>query len=177
MQNTVINSKLIGAYNFTNIAVAVLIGKYFNVDIDDIKDALEAYTPNNNRSQIIEKATNRLILDAYNANPSSMKAALTNLNGLKDTNKIAILGDMFELGNDAEIEHQAIADYASDLNINSVYLIGENFNKISTESKTVKLFKSFEAFKEALKDISITNSTLLIKGSRGMALERTLDFL
>jgi len=175
--NTAINSKLIGAYNFTNIAVAVLIGKYFNVDIDDIKDALEAYMPNNNRSQIIEKATNRLILDAYNANPSSMKAALTNLNGLKDTNKIAILGDMFELGNDAEIEHQAIADYASDLNINSVYLIGENFNKISTESKTVKLFKSFEAFKEALKDISITNSTLLIKGSRGMALERTLDFL
>jgi len=176
-KNKLIKSKLIGNYNFSNIAAAIAIGNYFKVDDSSIKIAIEEYSPENNRSQIIKKGTNNIILDAYNANPTSMKAALESFETIKAEHKIAILGDMFELGQDAEKEHQAIAKYANQLSIDEIYLVGENFYKTEINSSKVKHFKTFEDLKETLTNQSITNSTLLIKGSRGMALERVLDLL
>ena len=173
--NTRIESKLIGTYNFTNLCAATTIGKHFNVSTDDIKSAIESYIPSNNRSQIIDKGNNKIIMDAYNANPSSMEVALDNLNKLSDNRKIAILGDMFELGNDAPSEHQNIADLVTKLNLDKIYLIGENFNKIYSKNDKIEIFSSFENFKLNFKEIS--NSTILIKGSRGMALERVLELL
>lgn len=174
-KGTIINSHLIGKYNFTNIAAAITIGDYFNVKPIDIKNAIENYVPNNNRSQIVLKNSNKIILDAYNANPSSMKEALENFNLLKSENKIAILGDMFELGKDSIKEHQEIAKLATSFNFNEVYLIGKAFSTITV--KNAFQFESFEAFKKSQNYININNTSILIKGSRGMALERILDLL
>ena len=175
VEDQTISSNLIGAYNFTNLCAAILIAKYFDVSLKDIKIGIENYIPQNNRSQIINLENNKVILDAYNANPSSMQAALTNFSNLKDENKIVILGDMFELGKEAKQEHEYIAKLAIDLGFSKVYLVGENFFKTETVSNTLDKHISFEAFKNSF--IKPENATLLIKGSRGMALERTLDLM
>ena len=172
-----IDSQLIGTYNFNNIAAAIAIGQYFKIDTTTIKEAIESYVPENNRSQIIQKGTTKIILDAYNANPTSMKAALDSFSRLDDSNRIAILGDMFELGVTAIKEHKFIADYAKSLNLLKVYLIGSHFNQVKTESDDLIVFESFEDFKTHFNQDLFENSTLLIKGSRGMALERVLDLL
>ena len=171
----IMQSQLIGYYNFNNMAAAIAIGNYFKVDDATIKTAIENYIPTNNRSQIIEKDSNKIILDAYNANPTSMRAALLNFEKQKG-HKIAILGDMFELGNDAKQEHQNIADLAMSLNINNVIFVGENFYKSNAKSSKSKQFKTFDDFKNNFDLSEIENATLLIKGSRGMALERILSF-
>jgi UDP-N-acetylmuramoyl-tripeptide--D-alanyl-D-alanine ligase len=168
-----IQSHLIGAYNFSNIAAAIAIANYFKVDDYNIKTAIESYIPSNNRSQIIQKASNKIILDAYNANPTSMQAALLNFEKQSGT-KIAILGDMFELGEETKKEHQHIADLAISLNIDEIIFVGENFFQSIVNSKKTKQFKSFDAFKSNFDFSQIENATFLIKGSRGMALERTL---
>lgn len=172
-----IQSHLIGEYNFNNIAAAIAIANYFKVEDKAIKSAIENYMPNNNRSQVLLKASNKIILDAYNANPTSMQAALLNFEKLNDTSKIAILGDMFELGQDAAIEHQNIVELLETLNYDKTILIGENFYKTVTKSKKIIQFKTFDAFKSDFDITQIKNTTLLIKGSRGMALERILDIL
>ncbi len=175
VENQTIKSNLIGEYNFANLCAATIIGKHFNVQIKAIKTAIEAYIPTNNRSQIIEKESNRIILDAYNANPSSMEVALKNFSNQKAIKKTAILGDMFELGDAAESEHLAIAKLANNLNIDTIILVGEHFFKVKIESKKVRQFNSFESFKTSF--TSIQYNSILIKGSRGMALERTLELL
>ena len=167
---------MIGAYNFTNIAAAIAIGSYFNVEINKIKFAIENYLPTNNRSQIIEKGSNHIILDAYNANPTSMFAALENLKQLDVSNKIVFLGDMFELGDTAMNEHQFIVDFLEKSDFKKVYILGANFSKTKRTEK-IQSFLSFESFKDANALIKFNDSTLLIKGSRGMALERLLDLL
>tara|TARA_R110001592_G_scaffold40349_19_gene132533 strand:+ start:9271 stop:10545 length:1275 start_codon:yes stop_codon:yes gene_type:complete len=169
-----ITTQLVGSYNFTNCCAAILIGKYFNVEMDEIKKGIENYIPQNNRSQIIDKNGHHIILDAYNANPTSMKAALENFQQLKADYKVAFLGDMFELGKTAEKEHQEICNIATNMNFDQVFLIGENFFK--TKSDCSK-FKSFDHLKETLNNKTLKNATILIKGSRGMALERILDLL
>ena len=127
--NLIINSHLIGEYNFTNIAVAIAIANYFKVDDKGIKEAIESYMPSNNRSQVIQTASHKIIMDAYNANPTSMRAALLNFEKLNDKIKVAILGDMFELGHEAEKEHQNIVDLASTQLLDKIILIGANFIK------------------------------------------------
>ena len=174
--NLEVQSQLIGDYNFNNIAAAIAIGSYFKVENKSIKTAIEHYTPTNNRSQIIKKDTNNIILDAYNANPTSMRAALLNFNK-QFGNKIAILGDMFELGNEAKQEHQTIVNLAMSLNIDQSIFIGENFYQSESNSEKILQFKSFEGFKNAFNVSEIKNTTLLIKGSRGMALERILELI
>jgi len=140
-----------------------------------VKDAIESYTPENNRSQILEKNGHRIILDAYNANPTSMKAALENFRNIEGQNKIVFLGDMFELGETASAEHQNIADLASRLGFANVYLIGALFNEVNT---SLKRFKSFQEISEYLQNHPLKDrSNLLIKGSRGMALERVVSLL
>ncbi|WP_276165561.1 UDP-N-acetylmuramoyl-tripeptide--D-alanyl-D-alanine ligase [Zobellia alginiliquefaciens] len=174
VENQVIESQLIGSYNFTNCAAAILMGKYFNVPLTDIKTAIESYAPSNNRSQIITHKGHQIILDAYNANPTSMTAALNNFSQMEGESKIAFLGDMFELGSIASIEHGNIADLASQLNFDTT-LVGENFNRISTN---LKKHSSFDELKKSLKDKPLPpKSLILIKGSRGMALERILDYI
>jgi len=175
VEDTTIASHLIGSYNFTNCAAAILMGRYFNVPLQDIKIAVEEYIPKNNRSQILEKNGHTIILDAYNANPTSMKAALENFDTMQGSTKIAFLGDMFELGKTAAVEHKTIADLAEQMNFDDVYLIGENFNAVNTPLKT---FESYEAVETFLKKNKLPhNSDLLIKGSRGMALERLLNLI
>lgn len=171
-----IQSHLIGIYNANNINAAITIGKYFNINENDIKDAIESYIPSNNRSQLIEKGTNHIILDAYNANPSSMSAALGNFIQIESNSKIAILGDMFELGEESSEEHKKIVESLQKETSIEVFYIGKDFYSNKTIDTHFHFFETFDEFnKNYLKKPQ--NSTILIKGSRGMALERTLDLL
>jgi UDP-N-acetylmuramoyl-tripeptide--D-alanyl-D-alanine ligase len=170
-----INTQLIGAYNFTNCAAAVLVGMYFGIAVEDIRMALEAYIPNNNRSQLIQRGSGQIILDAYNANPSSMTAALHHFQKLESVAKVAILGDMFELGADAELEHLSIGKLAQSLGLSRLYLVGKNF--AGTQLDEAK-YPDLDSLKTELSLNPIPKgATVLIKGSRGMALERILDFI
>ena len=175
VDDIIINSKLTGSYNLNNIAAAICIGKYFEVPLQEIKKGIEGYTPSNNRSQIIEKNSAKIILDAYNANPSSMKAALDSFSLHKNPHKVAFLGDMFELGEISKNEHQFIADYAEKNGLEEIYLIGNNFNGVNTVK--AKKFKTYESFEEYIKNKSFKDKIILIKGSRGMQLERILTFI
>ena len=171
-----IQSHLIGHYNFNNIAAAITMGSYFGVDRMNIKKAIESYVPNNNRSQIIKKETNTIILDAYNANPTSMMAALENFIQSSSPNKIIFLGDMFELGVTSEEEHQYISDYLEKKFDGQCYLIGNAFYKTTSNVANIKKYPSFENLKPILENSSFLNTHVLIKASRGMALERILNF-
>lgn len=174
-KNELIKSRLIGRYNYNNLAAAIAVGHYFKVPVKAMKNALENYIPTNNRSQILKREKVKIILDAYNANPSSMEAALENFNALQADNKIVFLGDMFELGDESAYEHQKIAQLAISYNFSKVYLIGKAFSTIQVKNAFV--YPSFDDFKKS-DNFKITgNATILIKGSRGMALERILDLL
>jgi UDP-N-acetylmuramoyl-tripeptide--D-alanyl-D-alanine ligase len=175
--NQNIQSHLIGIYNSNNINAAICIGHYFKVSDELIKEAIEHYIPENNRSQLIQKNSNEIILDAYNANPSSMSAAITNFLQLEKSNKIAILGDMFELGEESLSEHKKIIQLLENESDTITYFIGKDFYANQIQNPHVKFFENFENFAEFLKSNTPNNSLLLIKGSRGMALERILPIL
>lgn len=174
---TQINSNLIGIYNANNINAAVTIGHYFGLTDELIKKAIESYIPENNRSQLIKKGTNKIILDAYNANPSSMAVALDNFIQLEDTNKIIILGDMFELGNESSFEHNAIVNQLKSIDDIKVYYIGNDFYNSKIGKTNFNFFKTFEEFISNCDLKNFQNNTILIKGSRGMALEKILNHL
>lgn len=171
---TQIESHLIGNYNYSNIAIAATIGNYFNVSTEDIKKAIENYIPENNRSQIIKKQSNHIVLDAYNANPSSTKVVVENFKLINQQEKTVILGDMFELGSTSLAEHQTIVELVEKLNFENAYFVGENFYQTKTNSK---LFKTFEELFATLKADPLQNQSILIKGSRGMQLERLLAII
>lgn len=175
--NFSVESHLIGLYNANNINAAVAMGAYFKVDDTAVKQAIENYIPENNRSQLLKKGSNEIILDAYNANPSSMAVAITNFLQLENSNKVMILGDMFELGDESLQEHKQIVDSLSNQNQSVCYLIGKHFYETKVVSDKLQFFETFDVFAEFLKTIHFKENTILIKGSRGMALERTLEFI
>ena len=168
---------LTGNYNGTNMAAAYTIGNYFKVPKQDIIAALKDYIPRNNRSQIILKDNRRIILDAYNANPSSMAAALENLSQMEGVPKIAILGDMLELGAEAAAEHQQLVEDYEISPVHKVFLIGSNFSKTESTSQKIKKFETFEDFHKWFQPSEFNSGTILIKGSRGMALERVMELI
>lgn len=176
-KNTTIQSHLIGLYNANNINVAITIGCYFDIPIETIKEAIENYIPTNNRSQLLKKESNTIILDAYNANPSSMQAALINFFQLEENNKIAILGDMFELGEESTEEHQKIVKTCKNQDSITFYFIGKAFAMQQLEQSNLHFYTSFEDFQNAFTTKNTSNAFILIKGSRGMRLERTLDYI
>ncbi len=171
-----LKSKLIGDYNFENLLAAACIGKYFEVDPLLIQEALEEYTPLNNRSQLIRKEKNTIIMDAYNANPTSMLMALTNFANIQNDQKCVILGDMLELGEASNEEHQKIIDFIESQNFSDVYLVGPQFKKAITGNKK-KEFDNAELLSNYLKTQPIENKLILIKGSRGIHLEKILELL
>jgi UDP-N-acetylmuramoyl-tripeptide--D-alanyl-D-alanine ligase len=172
-----IESHLIGAYNATNIAVAIAVGQYFKIDDANIKKAIESYIPANNRSQILEKNNHKIILDAYNANPSSMKVAIENFLNLEVSPKVMILGDMFELGQESLVEHKNIVLLLEKEQTIQVFFVGNDFyaNKVSKDD--FRFFESYAELSQYLTENKLADSHILIKGSRGMALERTLELL
>ena len=172
-----IRTQLTGSYNFNNICVAIGLGEYFKISIKDIISGIEEYTPSNNRSQLLEQKDLTIILDAYNANPTSMEAALRSFATSKDGKAIAILGDMFELGNESKIEHEKIIDLATGLEIDRLIFVGSHFYSVKLNQPNTMFFKSFEDLKTNLDQIDLSKGRLLIKGSRGMALERILNVL
>jgi UDP-N-acetylmuramoyl-tripeptide--D-alanyl-D-alanine ligase len=172
-----ITSHLIGLYNANNINAAIAIGDYFEVSKESIKSALEGYIPENNRSQLITKGTNQIILDAYNANPSSMAVAIENFKQLDSSNKIAILGDMFELGGESLQEHKQVVDSLFNQKDIVCHFVGADFFANSVDNKNFHFHASFNELATYIKNQPIEHNTILIKGSRGMALERTLDVL
>ena len=175
--NTKITSHLIGLYNSNNINAAISIGVKFGVSLEDIKKAIEGFVPQNNRSQMLTINSNEIILDAYNANPSSMSVALENFFQLENDNKIAILGDMFELGDESLMEHKSIVELVTTNNSVTTYFIGKDFYANKIENENCYFFISYEDFSEYFKEVKINHYLILIKGSRGMALERTLQLL
>ena len=172
-----IQSHLIGLYNANNINAAITIGKYFNVPDEAIKTAIEGYIPENNRSQLHFKNTNRIILDAYNANPSSMSAALENFIQLVNPNKLAILGDMFELGAESLSEHQQIVESLIGHSEIEVLFVGHDFYSAAANHAHFHFFENFDALTEYVETKQFEQTEILIKGSRGMALERILESL
>lgn len=173
-QTMPVDTRLIGSYNLPNLLAAVAIGSYFGVTPLQIRQAIETYEPTNKRSQLIRTDKNTLILDAYNANPTSMMAALINFRDIQASNKTLILGDMRELGADSHQEHQHIIDFIRKSDFDSVFLVGEIFN---AHDHPYKGFATTADLKEWLGLHPLTDRYILIKGSRGIALETALSEL
>ncbi len=175
-QNKIIKSTIYGDYNFENIFIAIAIGEYFEVDFKNIKKGIESYIPKNNRSQISLKNNNTIILDAYNANPTSMSLALESFKKTNYKNKMIILGDMFELGKDSNYYHQEITNSLEKINDSRIYIVGEYF----CNTKHSDRIRSFSSSKELINNLSktnVSNYSILIKGSRGMQLEKIIEFI
>lgn len=173
----VVKTNLFGTYNFKNMAAALCIGKYFKVDADAANDAIANYTPQNNRSQIINTASNQIILDAYNANPVSMQAALDTIKAMEHPNKVVILGDMFELGDDTDVEHERIAEEATNMKLSKAIFCGKASAKAASKIEGSIPFLTKEDLAAYLENNPIQNSLILIKASRGMGLETLIDKL
>ena len=169
-ENSII-SNLIGDYQFYNIMLAISVGKYFEITDKNIKKAIESYTPKNNRSEIIKTKSNTIILDAYNANPSSMTAMLHSFAKQNYENKLCILGDMLEMGNTSLQEHKAIIDLANELKLECIF-IGTEFAQVHKQ-----VYNSTDKFSEFLKERPIKNKTILLKGSREITLEKLVKLL
>ncbi|MCL2131052.1 MAG: UDP-N-acetylmuramoyl-tripeptide--D-alanyl-D-alanine ligase [Lentimicrobiaceae bacterium] len=170
-----ITTQLTGSYNFYNAMAAAAVGKYFSVPMDKIAHALSAYTPDNSRSQIVRKGSYTLILDAYNANPSSMKLAIENIAGMNAENKVLLLGGMAELGGASTAEHQSIVDLIRTFSFDYVYLFGDEFAKTNADISWI--YTDSEQLQTALKSTLPDNVTVLIKGSRSMGMEQYADAL
>jgi len=167
-----IKTQLVGDYNLPNILAAVAVGKHFNVADHKIKETIENYSPSNSRSQLIERGSNKIILDAYNANPSSMKLAIENFARLHAVNKVLMLGGMAELGEESPDEHKAIVELLKQYEWENVVLVGGDFLKIE---HPYLQFQNAEEAKEWLQQQHFENTYFLIKGSRSMKMETVLE--
>jgi len=175
-EGKLIKTQLYGKYNFENVLAAICIGNNFNVPDSQIKEAIESYSPQNNRSQVLKTDRNTLFVDSYNANPSSMKAALENFNQVSLAEKVVILGDMFELGSVSVREHGVIIAFLKELHFEQVILVGECFYNYSDQPDIIFLKNNDELINYLSKQ-KITGKNILIKGSRGMRLEETIIHL
>jgi len=173
----IVQTQLMGGYNFENIAAALCIGKFFGVDAKDASQAIAEYVPGNMRSQIVKKETNTIILDAYNANPSSMEAAILNLAAMQATKKVVILGDMFELEEEAEREHKRIGDLLKENKFERAYLCGKLMKSASETFPPALYFENKDLLIAELKANPILDATILVKASRGIGLETIVEFL
>lgn len=172
-----ISTNLLGDYNFENIMAAIAIGLYFDVQPSEIRQAIEQYFPKNSRSQLVHTQKNTLFLDAYNANPTSMKAALLNFSASdSELPKAVILGDMLELGKTAKTEHLEILNLVNQQQYNYAIFVGEHFSQLAT-TKNNLIFRNTAEAARWLENNPIINHTILIKGSRGIALEKLLNLL
>lgn len=166
-----LTTQIFGYHNFHNVMTAIALGVYFKVPAIKIKEALEAYAPRNNRSQLIQQNGATILLDAYNANPSSMQPALQSLMAMPATRRIAILGDMLELGADSHKEHEALLRYAAKLKVDQIVLVGKEFGKTSYSKFGALHFEDNQAAKRWLDAQALQGAAVLIKGSRGIRLE------
>ena len=169
-----IDTNLIGKYNLDNVVAASTIASHFGVPMSEIVKAISAYIPSNSRSQFIKGEHNNIILDAYNANPSSMKVAIENFAEVDATDKMLILGDMLELGEESGREHTGIVSLLEQLNFTNVILVGKEFGAVKSHYKK---FATTPEMLEFLKESDIKSKTILIKGSRGIALEKAVEYL
>ena len=172
-----VQTHLIGSYNFENIAVALCIGKFFGVDTRQAGEAVASYKPDNMRSQVVKRGSNTIILDAYNANPSSMQAAIENLANMKAARKVLILGDMYELDPESEKEHRMLGGLIRERNFNEVYLCGDQIKVVKELVPDAQYFSRKEELIEELKHTLITNASILVKASRGVGLESVVEYL
>jgi len=169
-------TRLVGDYNFENVMAAIAIGWYFRIDNNVIHDAISEYTPTNSRSQVIETQKNRVILDAYNANPTSMGHAVRNFRNICKDDNLLILGDMRELGSESEKEHEIIYNLLNELNFNNVFLVGNEFKKVCKNND----FMTFENVDELIKYIDnhpIEGKDVLVKGSNSMKLGKVIEVI
>lgn len=169
-----VKTRLIGTYNAENVLAAVSIGTFFDIPNEKIKFALESYQPQNNRSQFTQTEKNKLIIDAYNANPTSMQAAVLNFAVMEAENKTLIIGDMLELGGQSDMEHQRIVDLINENGFSDVYLVGKCFQAV--KSNFIK-FADVEKLKEHIQNKQLQNRFILIKGSHGIHLEKIISEL
>ena len=171
-----IQTHLVGSYNFENVAAAIGVGHYFGVNEKAIVEALEAYTPTNSRSQVVETQKNRVIMDAYNANPTSMRAALVNFASICGENSLLILGDMRELGTASEEEHHNILGLMKELGFKDAMLVGQNFCAYN-ENPDWKTFEKVGDLCEYLESHPVSGKTILVKGSNSIQLGKVLPLL
>lgn len=175
-KNVSFTSSLMGDYNLDNILTAIAIGEHLRVDLQYIRDGIAEYQPDNNRSQLIQKGTNTILLDAYNANPSSMQVAISNFAKMPQIQKVLILGDMFEMGPTANQEHDELLQWCTQFGFTKIYTLGDHFSAISVNSD-ISTPSSMEKLGEEIKTVDYQNTAFLIKGSRGMKMERVVDYI
>jgi UDP-N-acetylmuramoyl-tripeptide--D-alanyl-D-alanine ligase len=173
----VVQTQLMGSYNFENIAAALCIGKFFGVETKDANRAIAEYVPGNMRSQIVKKNSNTIILDAYNANPSSMEAAILNLTSMQAPKKVVIVGDMFELEEEAEKEHKHLGQLLKEKKFDRTYLCGKLMKSAKSSFPDARYFENKELLIAELKANPISDSTILVKASRGIGLETIVEYL
>lgn len=171
---TTIDTQLVGAYNFANVLAAIAIGLYFNIGIDDIAKAINNYSPDNSRSQLLTIGNNKIILDAYNANPTSMRAAISNFHNNNMPNKTLWLGAMKEMGRDEALEHRELVAYIDEHDWHDVILVGKEFEGLTKKHK--HFYNSSDAA-EYIKTNKPEGLSILIKGSRGSVMEKLLEAL
>ena len=166
------NSNLFGEYNFSNLASSITIGKFLDLSNKEIQEGLDKFLNDSNRSEILNFDSNKIYLDAYNANPSSMLAAISNFENINIINRVLILGDMYELGEYSDQEHQKIVDFVLDKDYSKVYLVGDNFSKCNTKGGYFFKFSNTNELAESDSFKSLKNMNILVKGSRGVSLEK-----
>lgn len=171
-----IDTQLVGDYNFENVMAAICVGTYFKVSANDIAEALSSYCPTNNRSQVIETAKNRVVMDAYNANPTSMSHAIKNFRNICKDDNLLILGDMRELGEESEQEHKNILQLIKELRFKKVYLVGPEFSKCSENSEFVSI-QNVEELAQYLHQHPVSGKDILVKGSNSVHLNKIIDSL